>query len=120
SNLKNNLKNVRVWNYGEERFTDTGRQFCGLMMGDHSKSGINTMFNTGSVVGVSANIFGSGFPRTFIPSFSWGGAQGFITYEFNKALEVMPKVFERRKKPFTEEDVEILKHIFERTKKYRR
>ena len=120
SNLKNNYKNVRIWNYGEERFTDTGRQFCGLMMGDHSKSGINTMFNTGSVVGVSANIFGSGFPRTFIPSFSWGGAQGFVTYEFNKALEVMPKVFERRKKPFTEEDVEILKHIFERTKKYRR
>lgn len=119
SNLKNNYKNVRIWNYGEERFADTGRQFCGLMMGDHSKCGINTMFNTGTVVGVSANIFGSGFPRAFIPSFSWGGAHGFVTYEFKRALEVIPKVFERRKKTLLEEDVEILKHIFETTNKYR-
>ena len=119
SNLKNDYKNVRIWNYNEERFTDIGSQFCGLMMGDHSKCGINSMFNTGTVVGVSANIFGSGYPRTFIPSFSLGGARGFKTYQFKKALEVMPLVFERRKKILTEEDVDLLKHIFEETKKYR-
>jgi len=77
------------------------------------------MFNTGTIVGVSANIFGGGFPRTFIPSFSWGGFNGFTTYQFNQAIEVMPKVFERRKKILTEEDVELLKHIFEVTEKYR-
>lgn len=119
SNLKNNYENVRIWNYGEERFAQTGRQFCGLMMGDHSKCGINTMFNTGTVVGVSSNIFGGGYPRTFIPSFSAGGAQGFKTYNLKKALEVIPKVYERRKKTLLEEDVEILTHIFEKTKKYR-
>lgn len=119
SNLKNNYKNVKIWNYGQDQFVDTGKQFCGLMMGDHSKCSINTMFNTGTIVGVSANIFGGGFPRTFIPSFSWGGFNGFTTYQFNQAIEVMPKVFERRKKILTEEDVELLKHIFEVTEKYR-
>jgi UDP-N-acetylglucosamine diphosphorylase/glucosamine-1-phosphate N-acetyltransferase len=119
SNLKNNYTNVKIWNYNREQFTDTGSQFCGLMMGDHSKCGINTMFNTGTVVGVSANIFGSGFPRAFIPSFSWGGAQGFVTFQLEKALDVMPKVMERRKKSLTEEDKKILAHIFEITKKYR-
>jgi UDP-N-acetylglucosamine diphosphorylase/glucosamine-1-phosphate N-acetyltransferase len=119
SNLKNNYKNVKLWHYGRETFVDTGRQFCGLMMGDHSKCGINTMFNTGTVVGVSANIFGSGFPRNFIPSFSWGGADGFTTYQFKQALDVMPKVFERRKKTLTEADVAMLRHIFETTEKYR-
>ena len=119
SNLKNNYKDIKIWNYNDERFVDTGRQFCGLMMGDHSKCGINTMFNTGTVVGVSSNIFGSGFPRTFIPSFSWGGAQGFATYQFQRALDVIPKVFERREKTLTEEDVDILKHIFDVTNKYR-
>jgi len=119
SNLKNNYKNVRVWNYNKEKFIDTGRQFCGLMMGDFSRSGINTMFNTGTVVGVNANIFGSGFPGTFIPSFSWGGAQGFETYDFEKAIDVLPKIFGGRKKTLTKEDVEILVHIFGATKKYR-
>lgn len=119
SNLKNNYENIRIWNYSEERFAQTGRQFCGLMMGDHSKCGINTMFNTGTVVGVSSNIFGSGYPRTFIPSFSLGGANGFKTYNFNKAMDVIPKVYARRKKSLMEEDVEILRHIFEKTKKYR-
>lgn len=119
SNLKNNYENVRIWNYEEERFAQTGRQFCGLLMGDHSKCGINTMFNTGTVVGVSSNIFGSGYPRTFIPSFSIGGAQGFKTYNLKKAMDVIPKVYARRKKTLMEEDVEILVHIFEKTKKYR-
>lgn len=119
SNLKNDYKDVRIWNYGAEKFVNTNRQFCGLMMGDHSKCGINTMFNTGTVVGVSANIFGAGFPRTFIPSFSWGGAGGFKTYPFSNAMQVIPKVFERRKKDLLKVDVDILKHIFETTEKYR-
>ncbi len=88
SNLKNNYAEVRLWNYQTGGFAKTGLQFCGLMMGDHSKCGINTMFNTGTVVGVSSNIFGSGFPRNFVPSFSWGGSKGFVTYKTNKAFEV--------------------------------
>ena len=120
SNLKNNYAEVRLWDYNTEGFAKTGLQFCGLMMGDHSKCGINTMFNTGTVVGVSANIFGSGFPRNFVPSFSWGGNKGFITYKTNKAFEVAEVVMTRRKEIFTEKDKAILEHIFEATKKYRR
>ena len=85
SNLKNNYANVKIWSYPKGGFVDTGLQFCGLIMGDYSKCGINTMFNTGTVVGISANIFGDGFPRNFIPSFAWGGAAGFSTYKFGKA-----------------------------------
>jgi hypothetical protein len=88
-------------------------------MGDHSKCGINTMFNTGTVVGVSANIFGEGFPRTFIPSFAWGGANGFTTFELNKAFEVAERVMERRKKILTSEDKELLTHIFNSTSENR-
>ena len=90
------------------------------MMGDHSKCGINTMFNTGTVVGVSANIFGSGFPRNFVPSFSWGGNSGFTTYLTKKAFEVSKVVMARRKIEFTQQDQAILKHVFEETKKFRR
>jgi hypothetical protein len=89
-------------------------------MGDHSKSGINTMFNTGTVVGVSANIFGDGFPRNFIPSFSWGGAQGFTVFTINKAFEVASQVMKRRNIDFSDDDKAILTHIFEVTEKYRR
>jgi UDP-N-acetylglucosamine diphosphorylase/glucosamine-1-phosphate N-acetyltransferase len=120
SNLKNNYAEVRLWDYQTEGFAKTGLQFCGLMMGDHSKCGINTMFNTGTVVGVSANIFGSGFPRNFVPSFSWGGSKGFVTYNTNKAFEVAEVVMGRRKEEFTEKDKAILEHIFEETKHYRR
>ena len=120
SNLKNNYAEVRLWDYNSEGFTRTGLHFCGLMMGDHSKCGINTMFNTGTVVGVSANIFGSGFPRNFIPSFSWGGHKGFTTYLTNKAFEVAKVVMLRRNVEFTEQDAAILEHVFEETKKYRK
>lgn len=120
SNLKNNYAEVRLWDYNSEGFAKTGLQFCGLMMGDHSKCGINTMFNTGTVVGVSANIFGSGFPRNFVPSFSWGGHKGFITYRTNKAFEVAEVVMARRKQVLSEKDKAILTHVFEETKKYRR
>ena len=120
SNLKNNYAEVRLWDYQTEGFAKTGLQFCGLMMGDHSKCGINTMFNTGTVVGVSANIFGSGFPRNFVPSFSWGGNGGFTTYLTKKAFEVAQVVMARRKVAFSDQDKAILEHVFEETKKYRR
>ena len=120
SNLKNNYTEVRLWDYETEGFAKTGLQFCGLMMGDHSKCGINTMFNTGTVVGVSANIFGSGFPRNFIPSFSWGGSAGMITYKTDKAFEVAKVVMSRRDIAFTEVDVQILEHIFKETSKWRK
>jgi UDP-N-acetylglucosamine diphosphorylase/glucosamine-1-phosphate N-acetyltransferase len=119
SNLKNNYAEVRLWDYNTEGFARTGLQFCGLMMGDHSKCGINTMFNTGTVVGVSANIFGSGFPRNFVPSFSWGGHGGFTTYLTKKAFEVCKIVMSRRDIEFTEQDAAILEHVFEETKKLR-
>jgi UDP-N-acetylglucosamine diphosphorylase/glucosamine-1-phosphate N-acetyltransferase len=115
SNLKNNYENVRLWNYAKGGFIDTGLQFCGLMMGDHSKCGINTMFNTGTVVGVSSNIFGDGFPRNFIPSFSWGGANGFTTYQLKKAYDTAEKVMERRKINLDDTEKEILAAVFELT-----
>lgn len=113
SNMKNNYGNVKLWNYAKGAFQDTGLQFCGLMMGDHSKCGINTMFNTGTVVGVSANIFGSGFPRNFIPSFAWGGAAGFNTFQLSKALEVAERAMERRGKNLDEVEQNILSQHFE-------
>ena len=120
SNLKNNYAAVKLWNYEAGRFSPTGLQFCGLMMGDHSKCGINTMFNTGTVVGVSANIYGSGFPRNFVPSFSWGGAAGFITYRLNKVFEVAEVVMSRRKLKLEDVDKKILEAVFEQTEGYRR
>lgn len=120
SNLKNNYEEVKLWSYETEGFAKTGLQFCGLMMGDHSKCGINTMFNTGTVVGVSANVFGAGFPRNFVPSFSWGGAAGFTTYLTNKAFQTAKIVMARRQVEFTEQDAKILEHVFEETKKYRK
>ncbi|ALU74605.1 GlmU family protein [Tenacibaculum finnmarkense] len=119
SNLKNNYAEVKLWSYDTGRFAKTGLQFCGLMMGDHSKCGINTMFNTGTVVGVSANIFGSGFPRNFVPSFSWGGASGFTEYKTNKVFEVAEMVMKRRNIEFDEKEQRILSHVFEQTKQYR-
>lgn len=120
SNLKNNYASVKLWDYSREGFADTGLQFCGLMMGDYSKCGINTMFNTGTVVGVNANIFGAGFPRNFIPSFSWGGKHGFITYKLEKAIEVNDIVMKRRNKDLSENEINILKQVFKDTMSYRR
>ncbi|HLA55661.1 MAG TPA: GlmU family protein [Flavobacterium sp.] len=120
SNLKNNYEEVKLWSYETGGFEKTGLQFCGLMMGDHSKCGINTMFNTGTVVGVSTNIFGSGFPRNFVPSFSWGGASGFSTYITKKAFETARIVMSRRNVEFDEKEAAILEHVFEETKKWRK
>jgi len=119
SNLKNNYEEVKLWSYEKSGFVKTGLQFCGLMMGDHSKSGINTMFNTGTVVGVCANIFGSGFPRNFVPSFSWGGAAGMVTYDVKKAFETARIVMSRRNIDFTEQDEAILAEVYEQTEKLR-
>lgn len=119
SNLKNNYANVKMWDFRSQRFKDTGLQFCGLIMGDHSKCGINTMFNTGTTVGVSANIFGEGFPRTIIPSFAWGGASGFSTYQTRKAFETAELVMQRRKKDLSEKEKAMLSHIFEITSENR-
>jgi UDP-N-acetylglucosamine diphosphorylase/glucosamine-1-phosphate N-acetyltransferase len=121
SNLKNNYSDVRLWDYNTKCFRNTGLQFCGLIMADHAKCGINTMFNTGTVVGVSANIFGSGFPRHFVPDFAWGGAQGFEVYAINKMFETAEKVFDRRDhRVFGETEQNLLLKIFELTEEYRR
>ncbi len=120
SNLKNNYSTVRVWSYYHEKEVDTGLTFCGLTMGDHSKCGINTMFNTGTVLGVSVNVFGGDFPPKFLPSFAWGGSSsGFTTFSFDKALEVAARAMERRKVVLTQEDKDILAHVFESSKPYR-
>lgn len=112
SNLKNNYDEVKLWNYSMGSFEKTGLQFCGLIMGDHSKSGINTMFNTGTVVGVSANIFGSGFPRNLIPSFAWGGSSGFSTYQLSKAITTAKLVYQRRNKDFGIDEERLFEHLF--------
>jgi UDP-N-acetylglucosamine diphosphorylase/glucosamine-1-phosphate N-acetyltransferase len=121
SNLKNNYAEVKLWDYTTQRFRRTGMQFCGLIMADHAKCAINTMFNTGTVVGVSANVFGAGFPRHFVPDFSWGGAQGYEVYSLKKAFETTEKVFERRDhRVFNDAEREILKTVFELTEEHRR
>lgn len=115
SNLKNNYGEVKMYNYNEKKYINSRLQFLGLIMGDHSKCGINTMFNTGTVVGVFANIFGSNFPPKHIPSFSWGGADGFTSYNFDKALEVAQRVMERRNYTLSIEDEAILRFIYEKS-----
>ena len=112
SNLKNNYANVKLWNYRLKKFVDTGLQFCGLIMGDHAKTAINTQFNTGTVVGVAANIFKTGFPPNLIKNFSWGGMMHDESFNLDKAYEVAEKVMARRKITLSEEDKEILKHIY--------
>ncbi len=111
SNLKNTYEEVKMWSYPKGGFIKSGLQFCGLIMGDHSKSGINTMFNTGTVVGVSCNIYGSGFQRNFIPSFSWGSPVGMKPYNLNKAFQVAEAVFQRRSKSFHDVEKDIFRHI---------
>ncbi|MBA4241333.1 MAG: glucose-1-phosphate thymidylyltransferase [Sphingobacteriaceae bacterium] len=120
SNLKNNYGNVKLYNYAQQKMVDTGLQFCGLTMGDHSKCGINTMFNTGTVVGVGANIFGGGFPPTHIPSFSWGGAEGMEDYQFDKMIETANRVYARRSISMSAEEKQILQTVFDKTKKDRK
>lgn len=119
SNLKNNYAEVRAWDYTAERFTPTGLQFCGLIMGDHAKCGINTMFNTGTVIGVGANVFGGGFPRAFVPDFSWGGASGMVTYRLDKMIATAERVLARRAMTLTPAARGSLEAVYELTAKHR-
>ena len=112
SNLKNTYDIVRLWSYDKESFVNTGLQFCGLIMGDHSKSGINTMFNTGTVVGVSCNLYGAGFQRNFVPSFSWGSPSGMKSYNFTKAVQVAEAVYKRRNKEFDQKEKDIFEFLY--------
>jgi UDP-N-acetylglucosamine diphosphorylase/glucosamine-1-phosphate N-acetyltransferase len=120
SNIKNTYDQVKLWSYPDESFIETGQQFCGLIMGDHSKCGINTMFNTGTVVGVSSNIFGSGFQRNFISSFKWGGVTGFSTFLPKKAIEVAKGMYGRRELEFTDIDAKLIEDVYNLTHNYRR
>ncbi len=120
SNLKNNYSEVKLWDYETERFEKSGQHFMGLIMGDHAKCGINTMFNTGTVVGAFANVFGAGYPRNFIPDFAWGGADsGYRTYKLEEALTTASTVMARRQVTFTDLDKAILQQVFSLTAKYR-
>ncbi len=115
SNLKNTYSEVKLWDYPTKKLRNTNLQFCGLIMADHAKCGINTMFNTGTVVGVGSNIFGAGYPPKFVPEFSWGGFEGTEIYAINKALTTAKLVFERKNQIFNATEADILKHIFEST-----
>ncbi len=119
SNLKNNYADVKIWSYPKKGFINTGLQFCGMIMGDHTKCGINTMFNTGTVIGIGSNIFGAGFPRNFIPSFSWGGASGFKSFRIERFYEMANKMMERRNIQLSDNDKAILSHIFEVSSEFR-
>ena len=119
SNLKNNYDEVKIWSEYNNKSVKTGLQFCGLLMGDHSKCGINTMFNTGTVAGVSCNIYGGGFPDKFIPSFSWGGSEGMVTYQIEKAIDTANRMMIRRNKSLSPAEIGILNHIFEVSKNQR-
>lgn len=120
SNLKNNYDEVKLWSYKEERFQKTGQQFCGMVLGDHSKLAISVTINTGTVIGIACNIYGPGFPRNFVPSYSWGGAHGFTTYKTDKAFDTVERVYSRRDKAFSVEDRLILLRVFEDTARFRR
>lgn len=113
SNLKNNYADVKIWSEALNRSVPTGLTFCGLMMGDHSKCGINTMFNTGTVVGVSCNIFGSGFPDRFVPSYTWGGAESSRTYNFTQAMETASRMMARRSKTLSPAETAMYQYIFD-------
>ncbi len=119
SNLKNNYSEVKLWDYSTEHYRRTGLQFCGLIMGDHSKCGINTMFNTGTVVGVSANVYGAGYPPNFVPDFSWGGADGFELYRMTKVYETVERVYSRRELVLDDIEKKLLQDIFDLTRSFR-
>jgi UDP-N-acetylglucosamine diphosphorylase/glucosamine-1-phosphate N-acetyltransferase len=118
SDLKNNYGNVTVEIDGQK--VDSGSLFVGLFMGDHSKSGINSMFNTGTVVGVCCNLFGADFPPKYVPSFSWGGAQALTTHDLDRCAKVAERVMARRQKVMTAAELKLMKRVFELTREERR
>lgn len=115
SNLKNNYSTVSMWDYSTGAMRDTGLQFLGLVMGDHSKTGIQTMLNTGTVIGVACNVFGGGFPPKHIPSFSWGGASGFTTHRIEEAIQTASRVMARRQVELAPVDELILRQVYDLT-----
>ena len=119
SNLKNNYESVKMWDYNEKKFKDSGEQFLGLYMADHSKCAINTSFNTGTTIGVNCNIYGSGFPRNYIPSFSWGGASGYKEYNIEKAIQTAKIVMKRRDIEMSPDYEKMLREVFKMTASYR-
>lgn len=119
SNLKNNYDTIKIWDEYNFKSVQTGLTFCGLMMGDHSKCGINTMFNTGTVVGVSANIYGGSFPEKFIPSFTWGGSEGLTGYRLERALETANRMMQRRSRNLSAAEIKMYTDIYERTREQR-
>ena len=118
SDLKNNYGSVKVYVNGE--VVNSGSQFLGLIMGDHSKTAINTMFNTGTIVGFSCNIFGAGFPDKYLPSFSWGGSDAVTTYDLERSIETAKRVMVRREKTMHDVEEKLFRKIFDITKKERR
>ena len=116
SNLKNNYGEIKIWDEATGKAVHTGLTFCGVLMGDHSKCAINTMFNTGTIVGVSCNIYGSGFPEKFIPSFSWGGSEGITKYDFNRAMETAARMMERRGKKLSSAETALYRYIYDMRK----
>lgn len=119
SNLKNNYDKIKIWDEHSFKSVQTGLTFCGLLMADHSKCAINTMFNTGTVVGVSANIFGGGFPEKFVPSFTWGGSEGMTSYQLNRAMDTANRMMERRGRYLSPEELKMYEHIFTMTQEQR-
>ncbi len=113
SNLKNNYGEVKIWDEATNKSVQTGLTFCGLIMGDHSKCGINTMFNTGTVVGVSCNIWGGGFPEKYIPSYSWGGSEGVTKYDFTRAMETASRMMQRRGRSLSDAETAMYRHIYD-------
>ena len=111
SNLKNNYAAVSTYSFETQNEEKTDALFMGVCMGDHSKCGINTMFNTATVIGVSTNVFGAGFPDKYVPSFRWGGGNDFVPFKFDKAIEYANNMMARRGKSLSSEEVAILKHI---------
>ncbi|PPL02452.1 putative sugar nucleotidyl transferase [Parapedobacter indicus] len=119
SNLKNNYKSIRLYDYRNSGYRDSGLQFCGAIMADHVRCAVNTTFNTGTVVGVGANVFGAGMPPTYVPDFSWAGPDGFSTYRLDKFFETASLVYERRNLEFNETERKLLTAVFELTRKHR-
>ena len=119
SNLKNDYTEIKLWNYPRSRFLRTGLQFCGLIMGDHSKVGVNAMLNTATTLGVGVNIHGSGFPRPFLASFLEGSTAGFNEVPMTKFFDIARRVMARRNIELTQVDIDILNHVREMAEQYR-
>lgn len=120
SNLRLDYGDIRLWDYSEQSFVSTGSQFCGVIMGDHSKTGINTMLNTGTLLGVSAQVYGTGFMRNYVPSFMRGSMSGYAMVDIEKAIETAKKVFKRRNREFDQVEEAILRQVFQQTLSFRK